>query len=1518
MTETDESIRFDSLPKSIEALQTASDQQKQEDRISVVVRCRPSLQNELANKGNYVNQNVVRITDNVLFLDDPYEGIDSKIERRREERMYLFDRCFDQNSSNLDIFEQSVVPLVDTVFEGFNATCFSYGMTGAGKTYTMMGHLLPTVPASVKGVYTLVSEYIFHRIIADSSSRSFEVKVNFLEIYNETIKDLLRSDDLERMHDEPSDSHDDSVQNSIAKQTLELNVASSPLRTAQTEGEGENAEEGHDPMANKQQSSGQILSLREDPEKGMIVVGLTELNVSTVEEIEQLILAGNKRRAMASTDRNVVSSRSHAILQISITSHDRDEDGGGTDTVTFGKLNLIDLAGSERAAETENRGVRLREGANINRSLLALGNCINALATMEQKAKETPKPTFNLKPANSSTPPPTAIQQRFAIRKVEKKEEKRVQQAPHVPFRDSKLTRILKDSLGGNTRTLMIVNIAPSAKYYEETHNSLKYGARAKNIKKQKAIKNEVTKEQEIEELRKMVSELKSEIEKLRRGEREERSDPNQRLALTLTRNAYNLGETQLRRTSVKRGRDSRDAVIPMACCVQSKESLGIVSEALYACESAKLTGSSSSRPSLSDHRSSQLAQQKLILDATIAEIQRTLQTQAQSNQQAKMRIEQAFQAAQRNLDPTRNDVRQKSKLSQTSTDDKDRGGGREEEQKQIDFQLVLTGLSLMTSEIERAEEIKAKREKDWREAEKNKNRKKIDKSRSLRESQDNSANLSPRFIPNLAQSTLSNSSFLPQVSSHFHSLLALCPTNNPQNSLDRISKSLISAFVNGIEEEMQMRFEKERKKAERDRIVEEETKSQAILAQIKLINERQSQVWAGKGGKDEKERKKKELEMNKKIVQLFAQRQAKEKEIEEVDGELREIEGRLEELKTAIAEEVEVQTGMLERAAEVKESRLRFDIASLTTHNLRLHRLVDSLLLEKQVLLEGMGVLCGITSDDKGRSDDDQKTGWMKEARDIQASTNNQTEMEKLKGKEIPHFKSPFTDNTSHTPNHPSTLPFPSPFEIHNSSPLFSTPPHQPRLEEPLRRSVPNDGSKIGKPQSVSSVMRANEEETEREMAKEKEKQQPTSLFRDPKKKKEEERRVDPKAKPTVYPKQQVEIPTSQNNQNITQTDGREPLVFVNRSKGVFEGATALVQKGGSAERMVKNPVSEEQKKRDEPDTDTDTDKREVETQPRVAPLTHTLPDLPPTSIITTPVTSPASQVSPKPKPAFTPPKIKNSPNRELGIVRTGKPGQPPQRVNVSPLRGNTNQQSKIVPQKARIGEPRHDNSPSASPLTLSNAITITSSPKQAPSPSSLSIQPSSSKPPLHSTPSSLHSRSPITNPQNSTSFNSNSASLGGAFVVKGLSQFGQQQNQPTPAMPNAGRVGARQPLRTTPQRGPSSNSNNVQQQPIQPRFTAPQNRGPAFSRPSISPPSVRRLEPLSAVRTGGAPIVRKVNAKPANGVVGRSDDERKKEEERMKAEKDKETLSEQMDRINRMIAENQKALRRNRPEEG
>lgn len=205
------------------------------------------------------------------------------------------------------------------------------------------------------------------------------------------------------------------------------------------------------------------LDLREDPVKGVSLSGATEIHVESVDEVMNLLFQGNKRRTTEATNANQTSSRSHAVFQINVAVSPKSKNIN-IEKIS-GKLSLIDLAGSERGTVTENRGIRLREGAKINQSLLALANCINALGD------KTKKGSF-------------------------------------VPYRDSKLTRMLKDSLGGNCKTVMLVTIAPASNQFEESLNTLKYANRAKNITT-KPIENKKLVEFHIAEYKNIISDLR-------------------------------------------------------------------------------------------------------------------------------------------------------------------------------------------------------------------------------------------------------------------------------------------------------------------------------------------------------------------------------------------------------------------------------------------------------------------------------------------------------------------------------------------------------------------------------------------------------------------------------------------------------------------------------------------------------------------------------------------------------------------------------------------------------------------------------------------------------------------------------------------------------------------------------------------------------------------------------------------------------------------------------------------------
>ena len=349
--------------------------------ILVAVRVRPLNQKEeLISTDETINVE----NKNTIILKDP-NGYINPNNIRAKEQFLTYDYAFDKNETQENIFNNTTKFLINGVVNGYNATVFAYGATGAGKTYTMLGNdeNPGIMPFTLKELFNEIKLY---------PQREFKIKLWYLEIYNENIRDLL-------------------VNNS------------------------------------------ENLELREDPTKGLIVNGITEKETNSTEDILSLLKKGNKNRTTEETDANETSSRSHAILQILVSYKEKENNiinenltvnNVNNNDIKFGKLSLIDLAGSERASMTGSKGMRLIEGGNINKSLLVLGNCINALCESNIKGNK-----------------------------------------PHIPYRDSKLTRLLKDSLGGNSRTVMIANVSPFIYNFDDTYNTLKYAERAKHIKTQ-------------------------------------------------------------------------------------------------------------------------------------------------------------------------------------------------------------------------------------------------------------------------------------------------------------------------------------------------------------------------------------------------------------------------------------------------------------------------------------------------------------------------------------------------------------------------------------------------------------------------------------------------------------------------------------------------------------------------------------------------------------------------------------------------------------------------------------------------------------------------------------------------------------------------------------------------------------------------------------------------------------------------------------------------------------------------
>jgi hypothetical protein len=406
------------------------DVQGAEPNMIVAVRVRP-LSSEEKSKGlksccTVLNGKVVAIKKE----GDPSGYLRSQMASIND---YGFDAAFDENSTQTEVYEKTAKGFIKNVIKGLNVTVFAYGATGAGKTHTMLGNTRAdeSAAAAEAGVIPQAVFDLFAQLDAKKPTlllgEKYNVITSFVEIYNEQVYDLL----------EPS---------------------------------------------------GRILQLREDQERGVVqCAGCTDVIVESAKDVMLLLAQGNKRRKTEATMANSVSSRSHAVLQLSLQHVKRTD--AGREVITDSKLSLIDLAGSERASATNNRGARLQEGANINRSLLALANCINALAS------------------NSSN----------NGRKT------------NVKYRDSRLTHLLKASLeGGNCNLVMIANVNPAHTTFEDSHNTLKYANRAKNIKvnpqaQEQAVESTwLERENNLREeniaLKERILELESTVQRLLRG----------------------------------------------------------------------------------------------------------------------------------------------------------------------------------------------------------------------------------------------------------------------------------------------------------------------------------------------------------------------------------------------------------------------------------------------------------------------------------------------------------------------------------------------------------------------------------------------------------------------------------------------------------------------------------------------------------------------------------------------------------------------------------------------------------------------------------------------------------------------------------------------------------------------------------------------------------------------------------------------------------------------------------------
>ncbi|XP_041129435.1 kinesin-like protein KIF1B isoform X6 [Polyodon spathula] len=313
-------------------------------------------------------------------------------------------------ASQSKVFNDIGKEMLQHAFEGYNVCIFAYGQTGAGKSYTMMGKQ----EEGQEGIIPLLCEDLFEKINDNRKDEiSYSVEVSYMEIYCERVRDLLN----------PKNKGN--------------------------------------------------LRVREHPLLGPYVEDLSKLAVTSYTDIADLMDAGNKARTVAATNMNETSSRSHAVFTIVFTQRKLDAETN-LSTEKVSKISLVDLAGSERADSTGAKGTRLKEGANINKSLTTLGKVISALAEVDNctsKSKKKKKTDF-------------------------------------IPYRDSVLTWLLRENLGGNSRTAMVAALSPADINYDETLGTLRYADRAKQIKCNAVINEDPN--------AKLVRELKEEVGRLK------------------------------------------------------------------------------------------------------------------------------------------------------------------------------------------------------------------------------------------------------------------------------------------------------------------------------------------------------------------------------------------------------------------------------------------------------------------------------------------------------------------------------------------------------------------------------------------------------------------------------------------------------------------------------------------------------------------------------------------------------------------------------------------------------------------------------------------------------------------------------------------------------------------------------------------------------------------------------------------------------------------------------------------
>jgi kinesin family protein 11 len=375
--------------------------------IKVVLRCRPMTGTEAAKEKPAIK-----------CVSDKHVEVNYAAMGKASKKSFAFDGVYGEKSSQQEVYESLVRPVVDEVLQGYNCTVFAYGQTGTGKTHTMEGDVSPSPAGVMKpgaGIIPRAVTQVFKYL--EENEFEYTVRISVVELYNEELSDLIASAD------------DGSSQGTLRK-----------------------------------------LRLMEDAKKGMVLHGVEERAAKDARDIFSILESTNKQRRTAETLCNKQSSRSHQICTLKIFMKEKmlDEE----EIIKTGTLNLVDLAGSECVGRSGAMGDRKKEAGQINQSLLTLGRVITAL----------------------------------------------VEHQPHVPYRESKLTRLLQESLGGKTKTCIIATVSPSSANIEETLGTLDYACRAKNIKNTPEINQVQTKKTMMRDMSKYIADLQEQLKAQRDG----------------------------------------------------------------------------------------------------------------------------------------------------------------------------------------------------------------------------------------------------------------------------------------------------------------------------------------------------------------------------------------------------------------------------------------------------------------------------------------------------------------------------------------------------------------------------------------------------------------------------------------------------------------------------------------------------------------------------------------------------------------------------------------------------------------------------------------------------------------------------------------------------------------------------------------------------------------------------------------------------------------------------------------